>query len=151
MPSHYLGQCWNDVNSNLRNTFQWNLKRNSYIFIHGNMFGNVVCEMVYISSRLSVLRLQQHVLEVKDIAGWIFWGDTSMYLHSIITAPPISPNPTTHTHPHTPQNGTLLLMTWRCKEPGYHQPWHWPDFPGLLQPSTRTVNSFRLSDAYMRH
>ena len=50
---------------------------------------------------LSVLRLQQHVLEVKDIAGWIFWGNTSMYLHSIITAPPISPTPPltlTHTH-----------------------------------------------------
>ena len=27
-PSHYLNQCWNIINSNLRNKFQWDLKRN---------------------------------------------------------------------------------------------------------------------------
>ena len=26
-PSHYLNQCWNMVNSNIRNKLQWNLKR----------------------------------------------------------------------------------------------------------------------------
>ena len=30
---HYLNQWWNIVNSKLRNKLQWNLKRNSYIFI----------------------------------------------------------------------------------------------------------------------
>ena len=42
-PSHYLNQCCNIVNSNFRNKFQWNRKRNSYIFIHENVFENVVC------------------------------------------------------------------------------------------------------------
>ena len=31
--SHYLNQCWNIVNWNLRNKRQWNCNRNSYIFI----------------------------------------------------------------------------------------------------------------------
>ena len=31
--SHYLNLCWHIVDTNLRNKFQWNLKRNSYIFI----------------------------------------------------------------------------------------------------------------------
>ena len=44
-------QCWNIVNWNLRNKLQWNLKRNSYIFIHKNAFENVVCEMAAICSR----------------------------------------------------------------------------------------------------
>ena len=35
-PSHYLNQCWNIVNWNLRNKLQWNLKQNSYIFIEKN-------------------------------------------------------------------------------------------------------------------
>ena len=30
---------------NLRNKLQWNLKRNSYIFIQENAFENVICEM----------------------------------------------------------------------------------------------------------
>ena len=24
---------------------------------------------------------------------------------------------------------SLLLMTWRCQEPGYQYPWYWPSFP----------------------
>ena len=49
-PSNDLNQCWNIVNSNIRNKFQWNLKRNFYIFIHENEFENV-CEMAAILSR----------------------------------------------------------------------------------------------------
>ena len=49
--SHYLNQCWNVVNSNLRNKLQWNLKRNSCIFIQENAFQNVVCEMASILCR----------------------------------------------------------------------------------------------------
>ena len=50
-PSHYLNQCWNIVNWNLRNKFQWNFNRNSNIFIQENALENVVCEMASILSR----------------------------------------------------------------------------------------------------
>ena len=49
--SHYLNQCWNIFNSNLRNKVQWNLKRYSYIFIQENVFENVICEMAVLLSR----------------------------------------------------------------------------------------------------
>ena len=49
--SHYLNQCWIIVNWALRNKLQWNLNRNSYIFIQENAFENVVCEMASILSR----------------------------------------------------------------------------------------------------
>ena len=39
------------VNSNLRNQLQWNLKRNSRIFIQENAFEKVVCEITPILSR----------------------------------------------------------------------------------------------------
>ena len=48
---HNLSQCWNIVDSNLRNRLQWNLKWNSDIFIRENAFENVVCEMTAVSSR----------------------------------------------------------------------------------------------------
>ena len=51
VPSHYLNQCWNIVNCNLRNKHQWNLNRNSYIFIQENAFENVVWKMTAILSR----------------------------------------------------------------------------------------------------
>ena len=50
-PSHYLNQCWNIVNWTPRNKLQWNLNRNSYIFIHVNAFENVICEMAVDLSR----------------------------------------------------------------------------------------------------
>ena len=46
----YLNQCWNIVNLNLRNKFQWNLRLNSYIFIQENAFENGVCKMAAILS-----------------------------------------------------------------------------------------------------
>ena len=46
-PSHYLNQCWNIVDSSIRNKLQWNLKQNSYIFIEEN----VIWEMAAILSR----------------------------------------------------------------------------------------------------
>ena len=49
-PIHYLNQSWNIVNSNLRNKLQWNLWRNSFIFILENTFENVVREMASIWS-----------------------------------------------------------------------------------------------------
>ena len=40
VPSHYLNQCWNIVNSALRNKNQWNVYRNSKVFIEENAFEN---------------------------------------------------------------------------------------------------------------
>ena len=37
-PSHSLNQCWVIVSWTLRNKFQWNFRRNSYIFIQENAF-----------------------------------------------------------------------------------------------------------------
>ena len=50
-PSHYLNQSWNIVNWTLGNKLQWDFNRNSNIFIEENTFENVVCEMLFISSR----------------------------------------------------------------------------------------------------
>ena len=50
-PSLYLNQCWVIVNWNLRNKLQWNLNLNTNLFIHKNVFRNVVCEMASILSR----------------------------------------------------------------------------------------------------
>ena len=44
-PNHYLNQCWNIVNWTLTNKLQWNVNRNSYIFIQENVSKNVVCKM----------------------------------------------------------------------------------------------------------
>ena len=44
-------RCWNIVNWNLGNKFQWNDNQNSYIFIQENAFENVVCKMVAILSQ----------------------------------------------------------------------------------------------------
>ena len=49
--SHYLNQCCNIVDWTLGNKLQLNFNRNSNIFIEENMFENVVCEMLFISSR----------------------------------------------------------------------------------------------------
>ena len=50
-PSHFMNQCWNIVNWTLRNKLQWNLNRNSNIFIQENALENVVCEMASILPR----------------------------------------------------------------------------------------------------
>ena len=62
MPSRYQNQCWNIVNLNLRNKFQWNLKRNSYIFIQENAFENVICEMAAILLRPQCVKDQSQLL-----------------------------------------------------------------------------------------
>ena len=50
-PSHYLNQCWNIVNWTLRNKLQWNINRNSYIFIQENAFKNIIWKKAAILSR----------------------------------------------------------------------------------------------------
>ena len=42
-PSRYLNQCWRIVNWSHGNKFQWNMNRNSVIFIQENAFENVFC------------------------------------------------------------------------------------------------------------
>ena len=49
--SHYLNQYWNTVNWNLRNKSQWTINQNSYIFIQGNAFENVICKIASIMSQ----------------------------------------------------------------------------------------------------
>ena len=40
--SHYLNRCWHTLHSKLKNKFQWDLKRISYILIQENAFEDVV-------------------------------------------------------------------------------------------------------------
>ena len=56
--SHYLNQCYNIVNSTIRNKLQWNNNRNSNSFIQENAFQNVLCEMAAILSRLQYVQLK---------------------------------------------------------------------------------------------
>ena len=58
-PSHYLNQCWNIANWTLRNKLQWNLNRNSYIFIQENAFENVFWKMAAILSWPQCVKLIQ--------------------------------------------------------------------------------------------
>ena len=51
VPSHYLNQCWIIVNWTLWNKLQWNLHRNSNIYIQRNPFESVVCQTAAILSR----------------------------------------------------------------------------------------------------
>ena len=87
MPSHYWNQCWNIVNLNLRNKLQWNLKRNSCIFIQENAFENVVCEMASILSRPQCVKILKrpsslHVRE-RYILRWeilcTFWRKLTLF------------------------------------------------------------------------
>ena len=57
-----MNQCWNTVNSDLRNKFQWNIKQNSYIFIQENAFENV-CETT------AILSLPQRVNEFAEMCA----------------------------------------------------------------------------------
>ena len=50
-PSHYLNQCWNIVNRTLGTKCQWNLNRQSYIFIQENAFENIVGKIAGILPR----------------------------------------------------------------------------------------------------
>ena len=43
--SHFLNQCWFIVNWTLRNKLEWNFNQNTKLFIRGNAYENIVCEM----------------------------------------------------------------------------------------------------------
>ena len=54
------------VNWTLRNEIQWNVNRNSNTFIEENTFENVVCEVLFISSRLQITNHRIHM----DTTPW---------------------------------------------------------------------------------
>ena len=60
MPSHYLNQCWNIVNSILRNKIRWNL----YIFFIGFHWRKCIwkCEMATILSRPQCVNVHVNVI-----------------------------------------------------------------------------------------
>ena len=62
----YLKQCWNIVYWALRNKLQWNLNRNSYIFIHENTFENVIWKMMSILSQLHCVQQSIRHFEKKS-------------------------------------------------------------------------------------
>ena len=66
-----LNQCRNIVNSNLRNKLQWNLKRNSCIFIQENAFENVVCEKASILSGPQCVKTWSHI---NATVNWVITG-----------------------------------------------------------------------------
>ena len=53
---------WDIVDWALGNKFQWNLTRNSYIFIHENAFENVVWKMAAILCRSQCVNLNHATL-----------------------------------------------------------------------------------------
>ena len=63
----------------LRNKVQWNLNRNSNIFIEENTFENFVCEMLPISSRPQCVKARLHG-EVPAIDAYKIPPDWYMYI-----------------------------------------------------------------------
>ena len=64
LPETMLIYWWLDsrediVNCTLRNKLQWNLNRNSNIFIHDNALQNVVCQMASVLSRPQCVKYQK--------------------------------------------------------------------------------------------
>ena len=66
-PNHYLNQCWIIVNWTLRNKLQWNLNRNSNIFIQENAFESVVCETASNLSRSQCVNVCNQLVTVLNI------------------------------------------------------------------------------------
>ena len=100
-PSHYLNQCLTIVNWNLRNKFQWNIKRHSDIVIKGNAFENVVCEMVAILSRPEYVNAWEY-WSVLDL-HWCIQSD--LYIVS-----------STLLYQHRPSWVDLDLLLWQFNE-----------------------------------
>ena len=68
-PSHYRGKCLKIVNSNLRNKRQWNLNRNSYIFIQENAFKMSSAKWRQFCFGLNVIRMGARTLFVWEALG----------------------------------------------------------------------------------
>ena len=85
-PSHYLNQCWNIVDSNIGNKFQWNLKRNPYIFIQENTFEYVVWQMAAVLSRPQCIKANPHLQNQAAWYGLPVWGQFSRDCFSHVRA-----------------------------------------------------------------
>ena len=73
-PSHYLNQCWYIVIWFFRNEFQWNINRNSNIFIDKNAC-EYVCEIVSISSQPQYVNDERNMISQCSthncLANWV--------------------------------------------------------------------------------
>ena len=70
--SHYLNQCWFDVNLTLQNKLQWNLNKNVVVYIQGNttptaMLSTICCVdiLVIVESVIPLPAVSEHSLLVK--------------------------------------------------------------------------------------
>ena len=79
-PSHYLNPCWNIVIWTLRNKLQWNLNRNSNIFMQENIFENVVWKMAAILSRPQCVILLVHMCKIFQVWRAMFFLVTDVPL-----------------------------------------------------------------------
>ena len=84
MPHHYLNQCWNIVNSTLRNKFQWNNNQNSYIFMDENVFEEVVCEMAATLSLPQCVKGPVVSVSMSKMSSW--WLGNTHLLPEIISS-----------------------------------------------------------------
>ena len=85
-PSHYQNQCWNIVNSNFKNKFQWNFNLDSYIFIQENAIENVVCEMASILSQPQCVKIIYGLTWIPIPIFCYSWDDSTMiFTHDFVT------------------------------------------------------------------
>ena len=75
-PSHYLNQCWNIVDWTLENKLQWNFNRNIKIFIHENVFENIVC-VWYMPSTYVRGRVYCDHTTLRSAVWWFAFGSGS--------------------------------------------------------------------------
>ena len=63
--AYCINNCWVIANRTLRNKVQWSLNQNAKLFIHGNAYENIVCEMAAILSRRRWVKVR-YSLKVSD-------------------------------------------------------------------------------------
>ena len=83
VPSHYLNQCCVIVNGTLRKEPQWNLNRNTKLFIQENVFENVVCEMAAILSMGD--ELTKHFILCSILLEYVVWKHAALTLGTMPT------------------------------------------------------------------
>ena len=71
VPSHYLNQCWVIVIWTIRNEIQWDINRNSNIFMQENAFENVIWKMAAIKSWPQCVKTHYTFLIYSCIFPWI--------------------------------------------------------------------------------
>ena len=79
-PSHYLNQCWDIVNWILRNKLQWNINRNSNIFIQENESECVFCKIAFTLPRPQCVK---HIQIASQNDTMVFYWRQTCNVHSI--------------------------------------------------------------------